>query len=286
MADTGTETAAQYGISEALFNDPIYGEEIRAVFNLFKAERIGEALDLLFKSKYYTTLGTTVRTRLKQKLEQPEVYADSVDKYKNTQRRRLVATGVKIDGATLDSILSQAYEKGLDDNQVDNLIKFSGAITGFGGDILGDTSSLKAYANAFGVGKLLDTAYWDQKANELFMGTTTAEDIQAQIRATSASAFPGYVDQINNGVTVDSIASAYKGTMAAILERDADSISYDDPTLRAALQYVGPDGKPAVKPLWQFEKELRSRPEWEYTNNARETIDNLSLKILKDWGLV
>jgi hypothetical protein len=54
--------------------------------------------------------------------------------------------------------------------------------------------------------------------------------------------------------------------------------------LRRALQYTV-DGKPAVKPLWQFEKELRSTVEWEYTNNARDTIDSLSLKVLKDWGL-
>ena len=72
--------------------------------------------------------------------------------------------------------------------------------------------------------------------------------------------------------------------MANILERDPDSISFEDPLLRRALQYTV-DGKPAVKPLWQFEKELRSTTEWEYTNNARDTIDSLSLKVLKDWGL-
>jgi hypothetical protein len=74
--------------------------------------------------------------------------------------------------------------------------------------------------------------------------------------------------------------------MANILERDADSITYDDPRLRAALQYVGTDGKPSTKPLWQFEKELRSSPEWQYTNNARNTIDSLSLKVMQDWGMM
>ena len=73
--------------------------------------------------------------------------------------------------------------------------------------------------------------------------------------------------------------------MSSILERDVDSITYDDPRLRQALQYIGADGKPSVKPLWQFEKELRSTPEWGYTNNARDTIDSLSLKVMRDWGL-
>ena len=101
----------------------------------------------------------------------------------------------------------------------------------------------------------------------------------------SASAFPGYADQINNGVTLDAISSAYKGAMASILEIDADSVTYSDPRLRRALQSVGPDGKPITKPLWQFERELRSTKEWEYTDNARDTMDSMSMKVLRDMGL-
>jgi hypothetical protein len=281
----GVQTAYSYGISQALFADPTYGDELKAVYELFKAGNTGKALEELYKTKYYTVLSPTVKKRMKEKLEQPDVYKDSIDKYKVSARKRLVTAGVKINMTDFDALATQAYERGLDDNQFDELIKFSGKITGYGGNIIGDTSSLKTYANSFGVSKYLNQAYWDQKSKDLFTGTTTTEDIQDEIRRTAASAFPGYSDQINNGISVDSIASAYKGAMANILERDADSITFEDPRLRQALQYIGPDGKPAVKPLWQFERELRSTPEWEKTNNARDTIDSLSLKVLRDWGL-
>jgi hypothetical protein len=281
----GVETSYKYGISEALFADPNYGDELKAIYELFKAGNTGKALEELRKTAYYTTLSSTVKSRMKERLEQPDVYKDSLDKYKVASRKRLVDAGIKIKMTDFDKLASQAYERGLDDNQLDELIKFSGKITGFGGDILGDTSALKSYANSFGVSKYLGQSYWDQKSKDLFTGTNTVDDIQAEIRATAASAFPGYADQIKNGMSVDSIASAYKGAMATVLERDPDSITYEDQTLRSALQYVGPDGKPAVKPLWQFEKELRSKPEWEYTNNARDTIDSVSLKVLRDWGL-
>ncbi len=281
-AQEGVQTAISYGISEALL--AAY-PELKPIYEFFKAGNTGKALEELYKTSYYQDLSPLVKKRVKEKVEQPGVYLDSLDKYKTAARKRLVTSGVKINMTDFDTLATQAYERGLDDNQFDELIRFSGKITGFGGDILGDTASLKTYANSFGVGKYLDQAYWDQKSRDLFTGTTTVDDIQAEIRNTAASAFPGYSDQINNGISVDSIASAYKGAMANILERDADSITFEDPTLRSALQYVGPDGKPAVKPLWQFEKELRSKPEWEYTNNARDTIDSLSLKVLRDWGL-
>jgi hypothetical protein len=283
LANSGMAAAASFGISEALL---AAHPELVAVYNMFKAGDTAGATEALYKTAYYKNSSSTVKAREKQKLEQPAVYADSLEKYKIAARQRLVTTGIKIDIAAFDLLAADAYAKGMDDNQFDQAILVSGKITGFGGNILGDTTSLKAYANSFGVDKYLDANYWTQKQKDLFAGSVTSDDIQKEIRDKAASAFPGYADQINNGVTVDSIASAYKGAMANLLERDADSITYDDPRLRAALQYVTPDGKPSTKPLWQFEKELRSSPEWQYTNNARNTIDSLSLKVMQDWGMI
>jgi hypothetical protein len=125
----------------------------------------------------------------------------------------------------------------------------------------------------------------DAWSQGIFAGTTTTDDIQALIRRDSASAFPGYSDQINKGTSVEALASAYKSSMSNILEIDPDTISFNDPTLRRALQYIGTDGKPSVKPIWQFETELRQDPRWEKTDNARKTVDSLSLKVLRDFGL-
>jgi hypothetical protein len=280
--EQGVQTALSYGVSQALLN--AY-PELQAVYELFKAGSTGPAIEALYATKYYQDLSPTVKSRAKQKLEQPGVYLDSIDKYKMAARKRLVNSGIKIPMADFEAIAEDAYTRGLDDNQFDEVLLFSGKVSGFGGSILGDTSSLKSYAQSFAATGYFNDAYWTQKSRDLFAGTTTTEDIQAEIRDKAASAFPGYADQIKNGTSVDAIASAYKGSMAAILERDADSITYDDPRLRQALQYIGADGKPAVKPLWQFEKELRSTPEWGYTNNARDTIDSLSLKVLRDWGM-
>jgi lipid-binding SYLF domain-containing protein len=41
----GVQTAYTYGISEALFADPTYGAELKAVYELFKAGNTGKALE-------------------------------------------------------------------------------------------------------------------------------------------------------------------------------------------------------------------------------------------------
>ena len=124
MAD-GLKTAASYGISEALL--ATY-PELKNVYALFKAGDEGAALEALFKTNYYRTSNSTVKTRQKQKLEQPQVYADSVTKYKLDARKRLVNSGIQIDTATFDKVVEDAYARGLDDNQLDQAILSSNKI--------------------------------------------------------------------------------------------------------------------------------------------------------------
>lgn len=240
----------------------------------------------ILQSNFYRNNNATARTRLQTKASQPGVYTDGLDKYKLATRKSLVTSGLKMDAKLFEGLAAKAYDSGMSEDQLKELIVTSGLVTGYGGKVLGDTSAAKTYANSFGVGKYLDDKYWAQKSQDLFLGRTTTEDIEDEVRNLAASAFPGYADQIKAGISVDSLASAYKGAIASVLEKDPDSVTFEDPKLRAALQYVGPDGKPAVKPLWQFERELRMTPEWELTNNARTTVDNLAYKVLNDWGLI
>ena len=305
MAEPGVLTAAQLAAQNAaaeksgVLSNPQFAEQIQMLLALkgldskleeawqaYLAGRYDDMQSAILASNFYKNNNSTARTRLQAKASQPGAYADGLNKYGLTTRKSLVASGLKMDAKLFEGLAAKAYDSGMDENQLKELIVNSGLVTGYGGAVLGDTSALKSYANSFGVIKYLDEKYWAQKSQDLFLGNTTTEDIEEEVRNLAASAFPGYTDQIKAGISVDSLASAYKGSMASVLERDSDSITYDDPRLRAALQYVGPDGKPAVKPLWQFERELRMTPEWEKTNNARSTVDSLAYKVISDMGLI
>jgi hypothetical protein len=280
---SGVDKANSYGVSEALI--AAY-PELQTVYDLFKAGNSAAAIEALQKTKYYTELSALVKTRMKKKAEQNGVYLQELDAYNVSARKRLVISGVKIDKIAFNKLVERAFDTGMTDDQLDEAIIFSGKITGFGGNVLGSTESLKTYANSYGVGNYLLKPYWDQKSKDLFAGTTTTEDIEKEIRDQSASAFPAYADKLTSGVSLDMIASSYKGAMANILEKDPDSFDYSDPRLRSALQSIDKDGKPVTKPLWQFERELRATPEWALTNNARDKIDSLGLRVMQDWGVV
>jgi hypothetical protein len=305
MAEPGVLTAAQMAAQaeadkkNAGLSNPAIVEQIQMLLALKGIDsKLEEAWQLYLKgdfdgmnaailqSNFYRNNNSTARTRLQAKASQPGVYTDGLDKYKLATRKSLVTSGLKMDANLFEGLAAKAYDSGMSEDQLKQLIVTSGLVTGYGGKTLGDTADLKSYANSFGVGKYLDDKYWAQKSQDLFLGNTTTEDIEDEVRNLAASAFPGYADQIKAGISVDSLASAYKGAIANVLEKDADSVTFEDPRLRAALQYVDKDGKPAVKPLWQFERELRMTPEWELTNNARTTVDNLAYKVMSDWGVI
>ena len=276
MADSATTA---YGITSDLIKA---FPELQRVYDLYVAGDLTQAELEYYKTGYYRGLTVTSKNRAGQKASQPGIYAQGLETYKVEQRRRLIAKGINLDETTFNSVIQDAYDKGLDDAQVDlqALSKFKGTL---GGDTLSKVQSLEEYADTFGMSYTRTTL--DSWSQGIFSGTNTLADIQEKIRRDSASAYPVFADDINKGTSVDALASAYKSSMANILEIDADTISYTDPTFRRALQYVGADGKPAMKPIWQFEAELRQDPRWDLTDNARATADSLSLKVLKDLGV-
>ncbi len=117
-------------------------------------------------------------------------------------------------------------------------------------------------------------------------GTMSDQDIQNHITGLAKSTYSALAPQIDAGMTVREIADPYVRSMSQLLELNDAEIDLYDPSIRAALTGRGQDGAPAVKPIWQFENEVRSDPRWLQTNNARDSFDRTGNSILKMWGLV
>jgi hypothetical protein len=143
--------------------------------------------------------------------------------------------------------------------------------------------TLKQMAYENGI-QLSDSAALDyaNKVGANQMDINTALD---NIRTSAASAFPQFTDQIKAGTNLKTLADPYIQSMSNILEIPSSSIDLFDPTVRGALSYTGADGKPATKSLYDFEQTLRNDPRWNYTSNARKSLDSVGLQVLRNFGL-
>jgi hypothetical protein len=284
--ETSAQTAGKvFGFMKAFLDKYPNDTKLQESWALLLDNDIAGA-ELAFKeSQYYINTLPTSDKRIKTKLGQFGVYTQELNKFIDDQVRRLTLVGIKIDpnDKAVRDMLETAYDNAETDNQVDikALALNSGKV--IGGAVGGSITDIRSYAKAFGL-KYTDADY-SRWSSEIFSGTTTANDIQSKIRQDSASAFPVYADKILNGTSVDSIGSAYKSSLANILELDADSVDFNEPLLRKALQYTQ-DGKPAVMPVWMFEQELRQDSRWQYTNNARESVYNAIYQVGTDMGVI
>ena len=123
-------------------------------------------------------------------------------------------------------------------------------------------------------------------ATQIAAGIVDENTVLNTLRQSAASAFPQYADQIKAGLNLNTLANPYIQSMSNILEIPDGAIDLFDPTVRGALSYTMPDGKLGTKSLYEFEKDLRRDPRWQYTDNAKASVSSSVQRVLQDFGFM
>lgn len=274
-----------YGVTKALTDTY---PELAAAYEMLKQNNYAGFEQAVLNSSFYKNNNSTAQQRLKSKVEQPAVYADNLERFILTTKERLVKTGVKLDDLTLRSIVSNAFDKGLDENQIDRLIIQSGKVGTFGGSILTGIQALKSYANDYGVS--VSKNYWDTQSQKLFSGETTAEDVQQEIRDLAKSAYPAYSDYFDKGISLRSATSSTIALVSRLMDVDPETVTVDkNPIYRELIQYVNPQtGKPEILPDYLKERKVKADKRSGYFNTPTGTgvVSSLMATSLSDMGLI
>ena len=276
-AGLNTATAVNLGIGEALLNDPIYGDELKKVFALYKTNKTA-AIDLLFKSKF-AKLDEDARSRYVTKIENSDLYKEGVKSWLIGIKKRL-----KQQGSTLtDQQLEDYYIKGIDDTTIlDEALsgtKFEPGKTG--GAQANDYNALLSVATRNGISttllpKILGFDSIDQVVKELQTGASI-DDFNQKIRNYAKVAMPDWAKKlIDQGQDVTDIINPYRATIADELELPYNSIDVTDSTIQSALA--------SNMNLSDLRKQLRQDSRWQYTDRAKESVSNAALKVLRDFG--
>jgi hypothetical protein len=192
-------------------------------------------------------------------------------------------------GANLDSkmilrIAQNAMKFGWNDAQIrDTLATHVKAVNGVyrgqaGNDI--ETVRSTAYKNGVKISKATEQ-HW---AQAIAKGDQTADFYQRQIRKMAKSLAPGYAQELDAGLDLQDIVSPFIEAKAKILEKNPADIDLFDKDIRGAVSSTTADGKPGSKSLWQFEQDMRKKPEWLKTQNAQDSTQSIAKKVLEDFG--
>lgn len=215
----------------------------------------------------------------KQKLDQATV------KVKQLAETLGIRAGSGIDKQLKSWALHVAMD-GWDDSRLrwdmGKWLNFSGDVRqGEGGEAL---DKLKEYT--YNMGVTMTGKWYADAARAIVRGTGTQQDYEDQVRRAAKTMFPEWSKQLDSGQTVADIANPYFSSMAQILELPPGSINLFDPTIKKALQNKDKvTGANSVKPLWQFENDLRSDSRWKSTQNAQNSMMQIAHQVLADFGV-
>jgi len=282
---TPEELAASYGWAYGFLNG---NKELRGLFKqavdgTWSAEKF--QAELRDTSWWKKTSDTARQAQVLEKTDPATWQAQQLAV--TTQVQQLAAqVGAAIPQSKLKGIVDSVLRTGMDENQIRDVL---GQYVGFtkDGTLKGEAGmhefTMKQYAAQMGV-EIGDQAIKNQ-AQLVVRKMATSQDFESQIREQAKSAFPGYGEQIDAGMTMKDIATPYQQLMSKELELPDSPLGLMDPTVRQALNGLDKDGKPSGMNLPDFQNMLRNDPRWRTTQGAQDQAMNVGHAVLRDLGL-
>jgi hypothetical protein len=223
------------------------------------------------------------------------------DKIRQVKARAKTLANITLDDVTAQKIVEDIYNGFLDNDPlaIDRLIipyvskttnlYGKGAVTGFGGEALQIQQSLAAIAKSNGLsitdilpkigGSALGKDAEQNTIQEILAGNIDLNTVLSNARQIAAQGQPEYVrNLLSSGYDLEDIYAPYRQTMASVLEIDPTQIDLNDNSLRMAINEKGDMN------IYDYKKALRQDSRWQYTGQAKESVSNAALKVLKDFG--
>lgn len=263
-----------------LSNDPEYADEL-AKIKFTDPYVVQREQEKALYEEAVTAAGGDVNKLAE--LEVNTTYGRGLKDLKDAIETARLAAGAELTADEINVLAQEAYDKGLDRERnslnafLDQKFKFTAeGAKGKAGEQLADLQKI-ASANGLDLQKAFGTQLptWLASINK----GESIDTYKKIIRDVAKIGMPQNIASLlDNGVDLDAIYSPYKNVMASTLEINPESITLSDPLLRSAIT-----GEKEL-PIYEFQRQLRKDTRWQYTNQAKEEVSDVALKVLRDFG--
>ena len=216
-------------------------------------------------------------------VEATTTYGRGLKDLKDAIETARLAAGAELTQDEINVLAQEAYDRGLDRERnsfnafLDQKFKFSAeGAKGKAGEQLAELQKVAA-ANGLDLQKAFGTQLptWFASINK----GESIDTYKKMIRDVAKIGMPQNIASLlDNGIDLDAVYSPYKNVMASVLEINPESITLNDPVLRSAIT-----GEKEL-PIYEFQRQLRKDSRWQYTNQAKEEVSDVALKVLRDFG--
>lgn len=255
----------------------------QAVSGTWSTDRFIAAIQ---NSHWWASTSSTARTAFATMKSDPATWNQNINNLQAQMAATAAQLGVQLTPQQAQQIAIDAITNGYDQNTAvldQKMAAFLKPASGnhFGGQAGSYEDQIRQHMMDLGV--FMPEAQLDNQIQQIVAGKQSVQGVEAQLRTQSASMYPAYATQINNGMNLSDIASPYMQRAQQLLEMGPGSVNIQTPMIKQALQYTQ-DGQPTAMPMYDFEKSVRQDPRWLSTDNAQDAFMSNAHQVLVNFG--
>jgi hypothetical protein len=262
----------------------------------------GDPSHQAWAQQYNDKLEILRQSALQQGLD-PSVFGEKIDTSNPNAIQQAFADKNNGVNAYLSQYYSNAPDKSIIDQYVANHANLQKQAGGALSGTIADTAqTLKSFAASMGVSSQYLTPSWSDAngnkvasgpdyfanaAQAIAQGHTTLASEQALYRAQAQNIYKPFAQQIANGYSVEQLANPYTSAVQNLLELGKQPIDLGSTTGYGSMvtKALMGDGTNPMN-LDQFTTQVKQRPEWLQTSNARNSLMDTASQLLRNFGMV
>lgn len=248
----------------------------------------GQEIDEALKStKAFKNMPDRARAAAALQKDDPATFKALLENTRDSIKQLFIDYGADANDKTINKLAKRAVfydlKKGQLADIVSNSINFE---SNFLRGIAGETANeLRKRAYQWGVTLPQNSPGLVQAVKDVITQKRTFDDIQAEWQQSAISRMPSFRARFEAGETWRDVANPYILEMESVWELPKGSIGLNEDILMKSMQGVNPkDGSPYAMNLYDFKKELKKDPRWQYTENAQSEILGALTGVLRTFG--
>ncbi len=250
----------------------------------------------LYKTSWWNNTAESMRNYTKNKLspEWANTLADKTDYIKG----RATAKNLSLSDNTYSFLADEALKYGWTDIEADKAIGAEFVKEATAAEARGsltpqtDIRTTTQYAKAKKLtGDLMLDNVTDEELSDytkrIISGDITEDGFKRDMKARAKMRYGVFGDYIDQDYNLRTLTADYRQMAAQYLEKPEGEINFTDSKYAKAFAY-DPEGtgKPRQMNLNEWERYIRSLPEWQTTDNAKREYTDVGLSILRMFGKV
>ena len=200
-------------------------------------------------------------------------------------------SGIVLSDASLRMLSENKIKFGWTDQQTTNAVGSESVATATSGGPQG-TASLRQGSVSVGLrtvadnyAQKVDPMMLDQWTNEILKGTKTEAQFTEQMKMQASQQYRSLAPQIEKNQTVKEAVAMYSNAAQNVLGIDPSTIDWTQDKWNKALNYQDPKtNEYRTMDSFEWNKHLRSQPEWQNTDDAKRTYRSAALSIAQAFG--